>query len=361
MSKKEILFAAQNLNIGGVQKAFVNYLKKLSESGEYEISVFAFTGGMLSEKLPKNIKTEYGGRLLGLSAQSFGDIRKNGSVFDIFLRMLITVFAKTIGIKRFYRLCFKKRNKKYDIAVSYFTDIPAGVFNKGTNLYISDFVNAGEKYAFIHTDPVFGGFDKEYCRRIYEPFDKIICVSDAVRKKFNAFLPEYADKTKTQHNVFDEKEIKELAQAYEPFEKSKFDIVTVARIDNASKRIDGIINICYQIKRLGLTNFKWRIVGYGPDMKRNIELAKKLGVEDIVIFEGEKTNPYPYIYNSDLFALFSAYEGYPLVIGEALILKTPVLTTNYAAAKEQIPKDRGIIAESDGEFLKLLAALIRGH
>ena len=26
MSKKEILFAAQNLNIGGVQKAFVNYL-----------------------------------------------------------------------------------------------------------------------------------------------------------------------------------------------------------------------------------------------------------------------------------------------------------------------------------------------
>ncbi len=48
MSKKEILFAAQNLNIGGVQKAFVNYLKKLSESGEYEISVFAFTGGMLS-------------------------------------------------------------------------------------------------------------------------------------------------------------------------------------------------------------------------------------------------------------------------------------------------------------------------
>ena len=111
MSRKEILFAAQNLNIGGVQKAFVNYLKKLSESGEYEISVFAFTGGVLSEKLPKNIKTEYGGRLLGLSAQSFGDIRKNGSVFDIFLRMLITVFAKTIGTKRFYRLCFKKRNK----------------------------------------------------------------------------------------------------------------------------------------------------------------------------------------------------------------------------------------------------------
>lgn len=361
MDKKEILFAAQNLDIGGVQKAFVNYLKVLSESGEYEVSIFVFTGGALSKKLPKDIKVEYGGKLLGLSAKSFKNIKNSGNVFDILLRVLITVYAKIVGTERFYRMCFKKRRKKYCAAVSYFTDTPAGVFNKGTNLYISDYVCADEKCAFIHTDPIFGGFDREYCRRIYKSFDKIICVSDAVRKKFDAFLPEYADKTKTQHNVFDEKEIKELALEYEPFEKSKFDIVTVARIDNASKRIDGIINICYQVKRLGITDFKWRIVGDGPDKKNNIKLAKKLGVDDIVIFESEKANPYPYIYKSDLFALYSAYEGYPIVIGEALILKTPVLTTNYAAAKEQIPNERGIIAESDGEFLKSLAAIIRGN
>ena len=83
-----------------------------------------------------------------------------------------------------------------------------------------------------------------------------------------------------------------------------------------------------------------------------------MGVDDVIIFEGEKANPYPYIEKSDLFALFSAYEGYPLVIGEAMLLKTPILTTNYAAAKEQIPKDKGIIAESDGEFIKMLYTLI---
>ena len=359
--KKKIFFAAQNLNIGGVQKAFVNYLKELSKSGKYEITVFSFAGGALREKLPRDVELELGGRLLRLSATPFGEIKKRGNLFDIALRVLITVFSKAMGSERFYRMCFKKQKKKYDIAVSYFTDTPAGVFNKGTNLYVAEFADADEKAAFIHTDPVLGGFDKEYCKRIYKPYDRIICVSDAVREKFNAMLPEYAAKTETKHNVFDEEEIKTLALEFDPFTKSKFDIVTVARVDNASKRIDGIINICYQFKKRGISDFRWRIVGDGPDKSKNIELANKLGVADIVIFEGEKPNPYPYIYKSDLFALFSAYEGFPLVIGEAIILKTPVLTTHYAAANEQIPKKCGIVAESDSEFLKVLYALICGQ
>ena len=359
MEKKTIFFAAQNLNIGGVQKAFVNYLKALSKSGEYKISVFSFAGGALEKKIPKDVELELGGKLLRLSATPFGEIKKSGSFLDAALRIFIAALSKMIGTDRFYRLCFKKQKKKYDIAVSYFTDTPAGVFNKGTNLYVSEYTDACEKAAFIHTDPLLSGFDKEYCKKVYRPFDKIICVSNAVREKFNAMLPEYAEKTETMHNVFDEEEIKTLASEFEPFKKSNFDIVTVARVDNASKRIDGIINICYQLKKRGLSDFKWRIVGDGPDIKSNIELAKKLNMGDTVIFEGEKQNPYPYIYKSDLFALFSAYEGYPLVIGEAMILNTPILTSHYAAANEQIPKKCGIVAESDAEFFEALYALIR--
>ena len=358
MNKKKIFFAAQNLNIGGVQKAFINYIKKLSKSEEYEITVFSFAGGALTDKLPEDVKLKLGGRLLRLSATPFNDIKEKGGITDIFLRIFITAIAKIVGANTFYRLCFKKQKKKYDTAVSYFTDTPSGVFNKGTNLYVSEFTEASVKEAFIHTDPVFGGFDMEYCRKIYKPFDKIVCVSDAVREKFNAMLPEYAYKTETRHNVFDEEEIQTLSLEFIPFEKSKFDIVTVARVDNASKRIDGIIDICSRLKKMGVSGFKWRIVGDGPDKNKDILLANRMGVDDVIIFEGEKANQYPYIEKSDLFALFSAYEGYPLVIGEAMILKTPILTTNYAAAKEQIPKDRGIIAESDGEFIKMLYTLI---
>ena len=69
--KKSILVAAQNLHIGGVQAALVNYLKELSRDGSYDIDVFAFTGGALQEKLPKDVRLTLGGKCLQLSATSF--------------------------------------------------------------------------------------------------------------------------------------------------------------------------------------------------------------------------------------------------------------------------------------------------
>ncbi|MDY3030389.1 MAG: glycosyltransferase [Clostridia bacterium] len=359
--KTKILFVAQNLYVGGVQKAFVNLLNKAEKSGKYDISVFTFAKGALEAEVPHNIPIRVGNKILRLSATPLRSIKATGNVIDIAIRIFVTVLAKIIGSERFYRLVFRKQAEKYDIAVSYFTDVPIGVFNKGTNLYVSDFANADKKIAWIHTDPILSGFDKEYCRRIYKPFDKIICVSDAVRQKFNELLPEYSNKTETRHNVFDEEKIKKLAIECEPFKKSRFDIVTVARVDNASKRIDGILNMCRRLKDNDISDFCWRIIGDGPDLNRNIELANELGVDDVVIFEGEKLNPYPYIYKSDLFALYSAYEGFPLVIGEALILKTPILTTNYAAAREQILPDGGTIADSDEIFFEYLKDYIIGN
>lgn len=87
-------------------------------------------------------------------------------------------------------------------------------------------------------------------------------------------------------------------------------------------------------------------------------MARDLGVEDMICFEGAKINPFPYIKYSNLFALYSAYEGFPMVIGEAQVLNTFILTTNYAAAKEQIAPEQGIIAENDENFYQELKRLI---
>lgn len=358
--KKKLLFVGQNLNMGGVQKAFVNQLNATAKSGEYDIDVFVFSKGVLEKDLPKNIKIIEGGRVLRLISKSVGEVREAGGKLNLLLRLGFAAVAKTIGSERFYRLVFSKMPGEYDTAVSYFTDVPAGVFNKGTNVYVADYVGANEKIAWIHTDPILGGFDREYCLRIYRPFDRIICVSEAVREKFNGLVPEYKEKTETRHNVFDSEKIKSLSAEFEPFEKSTFDIVTVARADNSSKRIDGIVRVCERLIQSGIRDFKWRIIGGGPDLEKNMELANEKGLWNIISLEGEKDNPYPYIDKSDLFALYSAYEGFPLVIGEAMILNTPILTTNYAAAREQIPEQFGDIANTDEEFYELLKKKIIG-
>ena len=356
--KKKLLFVGQNLCVGGVQTAFINHLKKLSKDPQNDITVYLFSKGKLLDQLPQNIKIIYGGKLLQLISLPFGEVKESKNIFKTAIRAGSGLVARVIGSERFYRMCFKKLPGKYDIAASYFTDGLNGAFNRGTNLFVAEYVNADEKWTWVHNDPILANFNPDYCRKLYRAFGKIVCVSDAVREKFNQFLPEYQDKTVTFHNVFDEDTIDRLSKEFVPFEKSNFDIVTVAREDNIQKRIDGIVHLCRRLKDEGIANFRWRVIGGGPALEPNRELAKSLEVDELILLEGEKTNPYPYIRMSDLFALYSAYEGFPMVIGETMILNTPILTTNYAAAKEQIPGDKGQIAADDEEFYQLVKTLI---
>lgn len=361
--KKKILFVAQNLAVGGIQTSLINLLKVLDEKhrDEYDIDLFVFGKGELLPFVPKGVNVLYGNALLKLASTPFMNVLKSKNVKDIFLRTLLIFYVRITGSEAFYRKMLEKHriNKKYDGAISYFNDVPVGAFNKGTNMFVSEYTDSLKKIAWIHTDPILAGFDKAYCTRLYKNFDRIVCVSKAVKAKMDMLVSEYADKTEVFYNVFPKEEIIEKAREYTPFEKDAFSIVTVGRVDNATKRMDGIVRIVKRLKDEGIEGFKWRIVGAGPDLERNIKLIKELGVSDLVEFTGEKVNPYPYIMCSDLFCLYSAYEGYPMVIGEAEAIGTYVLTTDYAAAKEQISNTQGAICDSDEAFYEKLKNLIK--
>ena len=362
MKKKRILFVAQNLHVGGVQTSLIQLLHVLAEQPVYEIDLFTFGRGPLLNKIPANVNIMYGNKFLKLAATPFSIVLHSKNPISILIRVLLMLYVRAVGSEPFYRSLFRKckMNGVYDTAVSYFNDVPHNYFNQGTNLYVAEFVNAKEKWAWIHTDPILSGFDRAYCRHIYKGFQKIICVSKAVKEKMDLLLPEYADKTEVIYNRFDAAEIQKLAEAY-PVETAhhKLNIVTVARVDNASKRMDEIVKICAALKSENIRAFCWRIVGDGPDLKKNRKLAKQLHVEDCIVFTGRKINPYPFIKNADLFALYSAYEGYPMVIGEAVCLHIPVLTKEYGAVFEQLQPSQGYVAETDKDFYTKIKQYIK--
>ena len=358
-----ILFVIQSTAIGGITTSLLNLIEYIDgiNDNKFNIDIFTFANNSNIE-FPKSTNVMEANKNLFLASTSFYDVIKSGNLFSIIKRIFLMLKVRVIGSDKFYRCEFNKLDKlkQYDVAISYSNDIPGDYFNQGTNMFVADFVGAKKKVAWIHTDPIKMGFDKKHCEKVYEKYNRIICVSDAVRKNFNSLFPIFSDKTEVFYNVFNKKQILKQSGEYVPFDGSVFfNIVTVCRIDNETKRVDGIVRLCDRLKKDGVINFKWRIVGDGPSLNKNIRLAKKLNVLDVLEFVGEKKNPYPYIVYSDLFALYSAYEGHPMVIGEAIAADTYILTTNYAAANEQIDSNHGIIALSDEDFYQKIKELIK--
>lgn len=66
------------------------------------------------------------------------------------------------------------------------------------------------------------------------------------------------------------------------------------------------------------------------------ELIKKLGIENKVIFPGFQKNPYPWVKNAELFVMSSNSEGLPLVLVEALILGTKIISTDCPTGPSEV-------------------------
>lgn len=75
------------------------------------------------------------------------------------------------------------------------------------------------------------------------------------------------------------------------------------------------------------------IVGDGSERSHLERRAARLGIASRVFFEGN-TNPLPYYAAADLLLVPSLYEGYGLVIIEALAAGKPVLSTDVGIARE---------------------------
>lgn len=73
---------------------------------------------------------------------------------------------------------------------------------------------------------------------------------------------------------------------------------------------------------------KLMIVGGGQDEPRLRQLARELGIASRVSFVGEQSNPYPWMRQASLFVLSSRFEGFGLVLVEAMICGTPVVATD---------------------------------
>ena len=90
------------------------------------------------------------------------------------------------------------------------------------------------------------------------------------------------------------------------------------------------------------------IVGEGYLQKDLIELSKSLGINDKVHWLGKTEYINEFLSKIDLFILPSKYEGFGLVLLEAMVAKKPVIAANNSAILEVLGKTyEGLFSTGD--------------
>ncbi|NPA40337.1 MAG: glycosyltransferase [Thermodesulfobacteria bacterium] len=121
---------------------------------------------------------------------------------------------------------------------------------------------------------------------------------------------------------------------YKPVSPLKLGIV--ARISFKQKRQDKLIEIAKILKNKGL-NFKFVIIGDGPDKKKLVTMINKHNLNYFFSFEGW-INDIEKIYKLfDILLITSDYEGVPMNMLEAIVYCKPIIAPKKGIFKEYLP------------------------
>jgi len=297
-SKKYLLFASYNLDIGGIEVALKNLLDNINYNKYDVVVVLEEKKGSLLTKINSHVK------IIELKVSN----NKN-----IFLRKCINIYRKIkFSLVNAYNYDFSCCYATYSLSSNFI----ARISSLNNCLYVHS------NYKDVYQNEI---KEKEFfTKRKIADFRRIIFVSNESRQDFLRLYKDLENKCLVYNNFIDEQAIKEKSLV--PIEISK-DLtktlfVFVGRLDDSSKKLTRAINLIKKIDNCIL----W-IIGDGKDKSLYQNLVKKYSLEDKVIFLGSKKNPYPYMKLADYIILTSDYEGFPVVYLEAITLDKPLLTT----------------------------------
>lgn len=317
---KKILIASYSLDYGGIETALITLLKYLAKENDYEITlVLERKQGVYLDDVPENVN------IITYSAAT----GKNKIVRKIKNFLIQRKFKKEYKNKFDFSACFAT----YSFPCSFV----ARTASENSALWIhNDYMNYYNNNTIQY---------KQFFKDLnIEKFKKIVFVSELDRKIFNAYMPEYAKKTVTCHNLVDYNRIIKLSdEKVKDFKKKDIPtFINIGRHDEKQKRLSRIIDAT---KRLNKEGYKFRVifVGKGTDTNKYLNMCKNI---KNIEFLGAKKNPYPYLKQSDCLVLSSKYEGYPVVFVESYILGKPIVTTDVSDAKTDIENKHGIVCEN---------------
>ena len=171
----------------------------------------------------------------------------------------------------------------------------------------------------------------------YYPYsDGILALCEGVAEELKSLLPQQKRKISVLFNAAYDRAILDKAKDPLPFPvpKNKFLIVSCGRLSPQK----GYQTAIRAAKLLNIREipFEWWILGEG---KERVKLEKQIdnsSLENSVKLLGFYNNPYPVLAAADVFVLPSIWEGFGLVLVEAMACGIPVIATDCPFGPREI-------------------------
>ena len=174
-------------------------------------------------------------------------------------------------------------------------------------------------------------------RMFYNHAHKIITVSKGAKDDLISDYSINKQKIKIINNPIDIQSVISLSEAEVKIPsinyKNKNYIVSVGRLATV-KNYRLLIEAYSKLSKI--LNYKLVIIGDGPEYQNLQKQITGLNLESRIILTGYLENPYPLIKNANVFVVSSKWEGFNLVLLEALALKRQIVSTDCPCGPREI-------------------------
>lgn len=200
-------------------------------------------------------------------------------------------------------------------------------------------------------------------RFLYPRLDKIVAVSQGATDSLLSVVCLPQDRVKLIHPMLDPMVFSMNSSDGNPGLLPPYDgptVVAVGRLEH-QKGFDVLIKAHSRL-RIGGSRHRLVILGEGPLRAELQRLAEDLHVSDSVVMPGFVKDPFSVLRRADVFALSSRFEGFPIVLVEALALNLPAVAMDCPSGPDEIldkgkygllvrPEDESGLAEAIGRVL----------
>ena len=320
IERKRILFIDGPLGGGGAERVLIDILRNIDYS-KYEVDLAVICrGGVLMDEVPEQVN------IIELW---------NGYSWDYKLAIRLSKwFHNNWLFSR--KMNGSKLRRDYDIEISFLEGMPLKLGALRTS--------TAKKATWVHADLYthryeVSQFYPDEEERDYNMMDYVVNVSKDCEDAFKKRFPNCKAQLYVIYNPIDREKILKMAEDYSIPSNSDnpLTVITVGRL-TPPKNPERLLQVAQLAKEANLpVRFKW--IGDGELRARMERLRDDMDLHEMVEFRGFTKNPFPHIKAADIMMVTSDFEGFCLVICEAMCLGVPVISTRTAGPTEILGKN----------------------